>query len=209
MRDQESPTRKKLNLGIDAIGTVDTILSWDRLELCFGSSFSFSTETKFEITRELALQQGRLQQLSSNNRSPKTASIQENSKNLADEIYNIIENNDSKAISVISDIIKSKSGSELKAFCETLKTLGSCENIFQSVRPNDLYRDIIRKIVKILLVENITLSLHVQSTLNKFMTELDRQLPETIFPPSNANYIAEGRLRILKDYLRGYLRSNT
>jgi hypothetical protein len=86
MRDQETPTRKKLSLGIDAIGTVDTILSWDRLELCFGSSFRFSTETKFEITRELALQQGRLQHLSNRNRSPKTASIQENAKNLADEI---------------------------------------------------------------------------------------------------------------------------
>jgi hypothetical protein len=41
------------------------------------------------------------------------------------------------------------------------------------------------------------------------MTELDRQLPETIFPASNARYIEEGRIRILKDYLRGYLRSNT
>ena len=65
------------------------------------------------------------------------------------------------------------------------------------------------KIVKILLKENIPLSLHVQSTLNKFMTELDRQLPETIFPQSSARYIEEGRIRILKDYLRGYLRSNS
>ena len=56
MRDQETPNRKELNLGIDAIGTVDTILSWDKLEMCFGSSFKFSTETKFEITKELALQ---------------------------------------------------------------------------------------------------------------------------------------------------------
>ena len=89
-----------------------------------------------------------------------------------------------------------------------MKALGSAENIFEPVRPNDLFRDIIRKIVKILLRENIPLSLHVQSTLNKFMTELDKQLPETIFPLSNARYIEEGRIRILKDYLRGYLRSN-
>ena len=65
MRDQEIPNRKKLNLGIDAIGTVDTILSWEKLENCFGNSFKFSTETKFEITRELAVQQGRLQRLTS------------------------------------------------------------------------------------------------------------------------------------------------
>ena len=64
MRDQGTAHRKKLNLGIDAIGTVDTSLSWDKLEMCFGSSFRFSAETKFEITRELALQQGRLQKRS-------------------------------------------------------------------------------------------------------------------------------------------------
>ena len=74
MRDQETPNRKKLNLGIDAIGTVDTILSWDKLEMCFGSSFRFSTETKFEITRELALQQGRLQKLLSEKKSKNSLS---------------------------------------------------------------------------------------------------------------------------------------
>ena len=45
MRDQETSNRKKLNLGIEAIGTVDTILSWEKLESCFGTSFKFSTET--------------------------------------------------------------------------------------------------------------------------------------------------------------------
>ena len=209
MRDQEIPNRRKLNLGIDAIGTIDTILSWDKLEMCFGNSFRFSTETKFEITRELALQQGRLQKLTSEKRSAKALSFQENAKNLSDKIENLSENNDSRAMSLISEIIKRETGSELRAFCDALKALGSTENVFESIRPNDLFRDIIRKIVKILLKENVPLSLHVQSTLNKFMTELDRQLPETIFPLSNAKYIEEGRIRILKDYLRGYLRSNT
>ena len=209
MRDQETPNRRKLNLGIDAIGTVDTILSWDKLELCFGNSFRFSTETKFEITKELAVQQGRIQKLTSEKRSTKMFSFQENAKNLSEKLENIIETNDSRALSFISDIVKKEVGSEIKAFCEALKALGNSENTFEHVRPNDLFRDIIRKIVKILLKENIPLSLHVQSTLNKFMTELDRQLPETIFPASNARYIEEGRIRILKDYLRGYLRSNT
>ena len=77
MRDQETPNRKKLNLGIDAIGTVDTILSWDKLEICFGNSFKFSTETKFEITRELAVQQGRLQRLTSEKKSSKMFDFQE------------------------------------------------------------------------------------------------------------------------------------
>ena len=51
MKDQINPTRKRLNLGLNAIGTVDTILSWDKLEMCFGPSFKFSTETRFEITK--------------------------------------------------------------------------------------------------------------------------------------------------------------
>ena len=209
MRDQEIPNRKKLNLGIDAIGTVDTILSWEKLENCFGNSFKFSTETKFEITRELAVQQGRLQRLTSEKKSNKMFGLQENAKNIAEKIETLIESNDSRALSFVSDIIKRETGSEIKAFCDALKALGSSENVFDTIRPNDLFRDIIRKIVKILLKENIPLSLHVQSALNKFMTELDRQLPETIFPISNARYIEEGRIRILKDYLRGYLRSNT
>ena len=90
MRDQETPNRKKLNLGIDAIGTVDTILSWDKLEMCFGSSFRFSTETKFEITKELALQQGRLQKLASEKKSTEFLDFQENAKNLSEKIENII-----------------------------------------------------------------------------------------------------------------------
>ena len=137
------------------------------------------------------------------------SSFQETAKVLAGKIENLIETNDARALSHISDVIKKEIGSELKAFCDVLKVLGSTENLSGPLRTNDLYRDINRRIVKILLNENISLSLHVQSTLNKFMTELDRQLPETIFPVSNARYIEEGRIRILKDYLRGYLRVNT
>ena len=209
MRDQETPHRRKLNLGIDAIGTVDTILSWNKLEICFGNSFKFSTEAKFEITRELAVQQGRLQRLKSEKKSNKMFDFQEDAKKIAEKIESLIESNDSRSLSFVSDIIKRETGSEIKAFCDALRALASTDNVFETIRPNDLFRDIIRKIVKILLKENIPLSLHVQSALNKFMTELDRQLPETIFPVSNAKYIEEGRIRILKDYLRGYLRSNT
>ena len=209
MRDQEIPNRRKLNLGIDAIGTVDTILSWNKLEICFGNSFRFSTETKFEITKELALQQGRLQNLVLEKKSNKLIVFQEIATELSGKMENLIETNNTKALSFISEIIKRETGSDVKAFCNTLKVLGSVENLSENLRTNDLYRDINRKIVKILLNENIPLSLHVQSTLNKFMTELDRQMPETIFPPSNARYIEEGRLRILKEYLRGYLRINS
>ena len=208
MKDQISPTRKKLSLGIDAIGTVDAILSWDQLETCFGASFRFSSETKFEITKELAVQQARIQKLMSEKTSTKMYRLQESSKKLTEDIENLIETNDSKALSFIADIVKRETGNEIKAFCEALKCISNTENVFGSVRPNDLYRDIIRKIVKILLKEDIALSLHVQSNLNKFMTELDRQIPETIFPKSSAKYIEEGRIRILKDYLRGHLRSN-
>jgi len=206
MKDQINPTRKKLNLGIDAIGTVDAMLSWDKLENCFGASFRFSAESKFEITKELAVQQGRIQRLVSEKKSTKMYKFQKSSKKLTEDIENLIETNESEALSFIADIVKRETGNELKAFCDALKSIGSTENVFGSVRPDDLYRDIIRKIVKILLKESISLSLHVQSNLNKFMTELDKQMPETIFPESNANYIEEGRIRILKDYLRGHLR---
>ncbi len=209
MRDQETSNRRKLNLGIDAIGTVDTILCWDKLELCFGASFRFSTEAKFEITRELAIQQARLQKLLSKKNSAESFSFQENAKTLSEKIERIIETNDKRTFSFISDILNREGVSDVSAFCDVLKALGSAKNVLEPVRQNDLFRDIIRKIVKVLLKESIPLSLHVQSTLNKFMTELDRQLPETIFPISNARYIEEGRIRILKDYLRGYLRSNT
>ena len=208
MKDQINPTRKRLNLGLNAIGTVDTILSWDKLEMCFGPSFKFSTETRFEITKELAVQQSRIQKLVSEKKSTKMYSFQESSKKLAEDIENLIETNDKRSLSFIADIVKRETGNEIKAFCDALKSIAGTENDFGSVRPNDLYRDIIRKIVKILLKESISLSLHVQSNLNKFMTELDRQMPETIFPKSSANYIEEGRIRILKDYLRGHLRSN-
>ena len=208
MKDQINSTRKRLNLGLNAIGTVDTILSWDKLEMCFGASFKFSTETRFEITKELAVQQSRIQKLVSEKRSTRMYSFQESSRKLAQDIENLIETNDKRALSYIADVVKTGTGNEIKAFCDTLKSIAETENDFGSVRPNDLYRDIIRKIVKILLKESISLSLHVQSSLNKFMTELDRQMPETIFPKSSANYIEEGRIRILKDYLRGHLRAN-
>ncbi len=208
MKDQETPNRRKLNLGIDAIGTIDTILSWNKLEICFGNSFRFSNETKFEITKELALQQGRLHKLTSEKKSDKMSALQKNARVLSGIIENVIETNDVRALSSISEIIAKQTGSELSSFCNALKALGSQEILSGSAKTNDRFRDINRRIVKILLNEDIPLSLHVQSTLNKFMTELDRQLPETIFPASNARYIEEGRIRMLKDYLRGYLRIN-
>ena len=208
MKDQINPTRKRLNLGLNAIGTVDTILSWDKLQICFGDSFKFSTETRFEITKELAVQQSRIQKLVSEKKSTKMYSFQQSSRKLAENIENLIETNDTRALSFIADIVKKETGIGIKAFRDALKSIAGTESDFGSVRPNDLYRDIIRKIVKILSKESISLSLHVQSNLNKFMTELDRQMPETIFPKSSANYIEEGRIRILKDYLRGHLRSS-
>ena len=209
MKDQETQHRKKLNLGIDAIGMVEAILSWEKLEICFGTSFKFSAETKFEIAKELALQQGRIQNIVSEKNPTKKYYFQENAKRLSENIEDLLEINDRRALEFISNVVKRETGYEIKAFCHALKALGCKENVLENSRPSDLFRDIIRKLVKILLEENIYLSLHVQSNLNKFMIELDRQLPETIFPKSSARYIEEGRIRILTDYLRGYLRSNS
>ena len=179
MKDQETQHRKKLNLGIDAIGMVEAILSWEKLEICFGTSFKFSADTKFEITKELALQQGRIQTLLSENKSNRIYCFQENAKNLIENIENLIEVNDSRALSFISNVLKRETGYEIKSFCDALKALSKEENVLETNRPNDLYRDIIRNLVKILLEESIHLSLHVQSNLNKFMTELDRPVSYT------------------------------
>ena len=155
------------------------------------------------------MQQGKLQKLVNGKQSSKRYSFQENARNLIENIENLIATNDDRALSFISNAVRRETNCEIKAFCDALKALSRTETVFEPVRPNDLFRDIVRKIVNILLKENIPLSLHVKSTLNKFMTELDRQLPETIFPISSAKYIEEGRIRILKDYLRGHLRSNS
>ena len=98
MKDQETPYRRKLNLGVDAIGMVETILSWEKLEICFGTSFRFSAETKFQIAKELALQKGRIQNLVSEKNSPKKYSFQENAKKLSEDIEDLLEANDSKAL---------------------------------------------------------------------------------------------------------------
>ena len=83
LKDQETPYRKRLNLGIDSIGMMEAILSWDKLEICFGTSFKFSAETKFEIAKELALQQGRIQNLVSEKSLVKESYFQENAKRLS------------------------------------------------------------------------------------------------------------------------------
>ena len=193
MKDQINPTRKRLNLGLNAIGTVDTILSWDKLEICFGASFKFSTETRFEITKELAVQQSRIQKLISEKKTTKVYSFQESSRKLAEDIENLIETSDKRALSFIADIVKRETGNEIKSFCDALKSIAGTENDFGSVRPNDLYRDIIRKIVKILLKERISVSLHVQSNLNKFMTELDRQMPRNYLPEIKRKLYRRGK----------------
>ena len=98
MKDQETPNRRKLNLGIDAIGTIETILSWNKLEICFGNAFRFSNESKFEITKELALQQGRLQKLASEKKSDNMSALKENARALSLKLDSLIEINVSTSV---------------------------------------------------------------------------------------------------------------
>ena len=117
MDDQETQHRKKLNLGIDAIAIVEAILSWEKLEICFGNSFKFSAETKFEIAKELALQQGRIQNMMSGKNPTKKYYFQENAKRLSQNIEDLFEINDNKALEFISNTLKREAGYEIKAFC--------------------------------------------------------------------------------------------
>ena len=135
--------------------------------------------------------------------------LQESSRNMSKNLEAITRSGNAKFTSDLVETVYRKAGINFTQLESAIKALEIIETKASTPRPNDLYRDIIRKLVTILHTDKIPLSLHVQSSLNKFMTELDRQMPEIIFPVSNANYIAEGRIRILRDYLRGYLRNKS
>tara|TARA_B100001250_G_scaffold393420_1_gene396198 strand:+ start:302 stop:931 length:630 start_codon:yes stop_codon:yes gene_type:complete len=209
MKDQYTVARKRLSLGINAIGVIDTILNWKKLENCFGTGFKFSDEAKHEITHELAVQQVRLHELGSKDKPSEILAIQEAAKNLIKSLAVINQSGNSKIVTELVDMVSEKAGINFTQLENAIKALEVIETKASVPRPNDLYRDIIRKLVAILEIDEIPLALHVQSSLNKFMTELDKQMPETIFPASKANYIQEGRVRILKDYLRGHLRGKS
>ncbi len=93
---------------------------------------------------------------------------------------------------------KKRNGLWDKSFFHALKALGCKENILENNRQSDVFRDVIRKLVKILLAENTYRSLNVQSNLNRFMIELDRQIPEIIFPKTSARYIEEEEWNFLE-----------
>ncbi len=207
MKDQSVAGRKKLGLGISAIVAVDSVLNWRKLESCFGNDFKFPNETKYQINQELAVQQKRLLAVEINNKPGEILALQEASKNMSKRIEALCKSGNSKITTEIIDYVHAKSGINFTQLESAIKALELFETKASAPRPNDLYRDIIRRLVNILETDKLPMALHVQSSLNKFMTELDRQMPKTIFPASNANFIEENRLRILKDYLRGYIRN--
>ncbi len=207
MKDQAIVGRKKLGLGISAVLAIDSVLNWKKLENFFGVGFKFTDETKYQINQELAVQQKRLKDLEVKNKPSEILALQIASKNMSKSLEMLSRSGNSKITSEIIDSVYAKAGIKFTQLETAIKALEIVETKASAPRPNDLYRDIIRRLVTILETDKLPLTLHVQSSLNKFMTELDRQMPETIFPASNANFIEEGRLRILKDYLRGYLRN--
>ena len=207
MKDQAVFGRKKLGLGINAVLAIDSVLNWKKLENCFGGDFKFTNETKYQINQELAVQQKRLLDLEVKNKPSEILALQIASKNMSKSLEALSRSGNSKITSDIIDSVHAKSGINFTQLETAIRALEIVETRASAPRPNDLYRDIIRRLVSILETDQLPLTLHVQSSLNKFMTELDRQMPKTIFPVSNANFIEEGRLRILKDYLRGYLRN--
>ena len=207
MRDQAIVGRKKLGLGINAVLAIDSVINWKKLENCFGSGFKFTSETKYQINQELAVQQKRLQDHEIKNKPSEILALQIASKNMSKSLEALSRSGNSKITSDIIDSVHAKSGINFTQLETAIRALEIVETRASAPRPNDLYRDIIRRLVSILETDQLPLTLHVQSSLNKFMTELDRQIPKTIFPASTANFIEEGRLKILKDYLRGYLRN--
>ena len=207
MKDQTTVGRKKLGLGINAVLAIDSVLNWKKLETCFGSGFNFNNETKYQINQELAVQQKRLQAHEVKNKPTEILALQIASKNMSKSLETLRKSGNSKITSEIIESVYTKAGINFTQLETAIRTLELVETRASAPWPNDFYRDIIRRLVTILETAKIPLTLHVQSSLNKFMTELDRQMPKTIFPASSANFIEEGRLRILKDYLRGYLRN--
>ena len=60
-----------------------------------------------------------------------------------------------------------------------------------------------------LLRTGINLSLYKNSPFHKFILELDSQLPNTIFPATQANYADDSRLRAMRDYLMAWFRERS
>ena len=75
--------------------------------------------------------------------------------------------------------------------------------------PSDLYRDCMKAIASQLNKSGINLSLYKNSPFHKFILELDSQLPNTIFPATQANYADDSRFRIMRDYLRAWFRERS
>ncbi|OUX44152.1 hypothetical protein CBE37_01625, partial [bacterium TMED277] len=184
MKDQSIVGRKKLGLGISAVLAINSVLNWKKLENFFGVGFKFTDETKYQINQELAVQQKRLKDLEVKNKPSEILALQIASKNMSKSLEVLCRSGNSKITSEIIDSVHAKAGISFTQLENAIKVLELIETKASSPRPNDLYRDIVRRLISILETDRLPLALHVQSSLNKFMTELDRQMPKTIFPAS-------------------------
>lgn len=210
MKDElERPARsrkRRLNLGTNRVISIIDQLNWPKLQVCFGNSFEFNSEMKYELANELALQHGRLDQGLNGNMPFELRRVRESSKTLMDQLNMIFVSDDTQNMESIKKVYGNDFSQEKFEFI--LNRLANIKSTAHYRPPYDLYRDCMKSIASQLNKAGINLSLYKNSPFHRFMMELDNQIPHTIFPATDANFADDSRFRIMRDYLRAWAREN-
>ena len=210
MKDElEGPRRsrkRRLTLGVDKVSNITDQLIWEKLEACFGTSFTFDSEMKYELAHELALQHGRLDKGVNGELPYDLRKIKESAKALMNHIGSISLSSDEPNSSAFKNTFRVENNCKKADFDIILENLSNLKSGDNYCPPSDLYRDCMKAIASQLNRSGLTLSLYKNSSFHKFIMELDNQLPNTIFPATEANYADDSRFRAMRDYLRSWFR---
>ena len=201
--------KRRLTLGIDKVSSIIDQLDWSKLETCFGISFEFSSEMKFELAHELALQHGRLDEGLNGKLPYQLRRIKECAKALKEQIEDIYIGGEDINIQSMSSAFNINDTCSRTQFEVVINNLSNLKSKSNYCPPSDLYRDCMKAIASQLNKSGINLSLYKNSPFHKFILELDSQLPNTIFPATQANYADDSRFRIMRDYLRAWFRERS
>ena len=210
MKDELERPRKvrkrRLTLGIDKVSNIIDQLNWEKLGTCFGASFTFDSEMKYELAHELALQHGRLDEGLNDKLPYDLRRVKESAKALKNHIEGISLSDEEPNSNTLKNAFRVENACKRTDFDTILKKLANLKSSDNYCPPSDLYRDCMKAIASQLNKSGLTLSLYKNSSFHKFIMELDNQLPNTIFPATEANYADDSRFRAMRDYLRSWFR---
>ncbi len=210
MKDElERPKRSRkrpLTLGVDKVSNIIDQLDWAKLQSCLGGSFEFNSEAKYELAHELALQHGRLDEGMNGKLPYELRRVKEFAKSLKDQIDDIYLSGQDLNIQSMSGAFSIDNTCNRAQFAIIIDKLSNLKSGEHYCPPSDFYRDCMKAIASQLNKSGITLSLYKNSPFHRFILELDCQLPNTIFPATQANYADDSRFRTMRDYLRSWFR---